>query len=82
MSKKYKKSRKSNDFIEIYGFHAVNAALKNSNRTHKKLIISFFASPPGGGGTGAGWMWPAWLAMVYRGYSELQGIYREYTYFY
>ena len=39
MSKKYKKSRKSNDFIEIYGFHAVNAALKNSNRTQKKLII-------------------------------------------
>ena len=39
MKKKLKKSRKNNDFIEIYGFHAVNAALKNTYRTHKKLII-------------------------------------------
>ena len=40
MKKKYKKSRKNKDFIEIFGFHAVNAALKNTKRIHQKLIIS------------------------------------------
>ena len=40
MKSKYKKSRKNNDFIEIFGFHAVKAALNNTNRIHQKLIIS------------------------------------------
>ena len=40
MKKKFKKSRKNNGFIEIFGFHAVQAALKNSKRIHQKLIIS------------------------------------------
>ena len=40
MKKKFKKSRKNKDFIEIYGLHAVQAALNNVNRTHQKLIIS------------------------------------------
>ena len=40
MKTKYKKTRKNKDFIEIYGIHAVKAALKNSKRIHKKLIIS------------------------------------------
>ena len=32
MSRKVKNNRKNKDFIEIYGFHAVKAALKNNNR--------------------------------------------------
>ena len=40
MKKKYKKSRKNKGFIDIFGFHAVNAALKNTKRIHQKLIIS------------------------------------------
>ena len=40
MKEKLKKSRKNNDFIVIFGFHAVQAALKNSRRIHQKLIIS------------------------------------------
>ena len=40
MKEKYKKSRKNNSFVEIYGFHAVLAALKNTKRIHQKLIIS------------------------------------------
>ena len=40
MKGKYKKSRKNKDFVEIYGIHAVKAALKNSKRIHKQLIIS------------------------------------------
>ena len=40
MKKKFKKSRKNNDFIEIFGFHAVQAALNNSKRIHQKLTIS------------------------------------------
>ena len=40
MKEKFKKSRKNKDFIEIYGIHAVKAALKNSKRIHKKQIIS------------------------------------------
>ena len=40
MKEKFEKSRKNKDFIEIYGIHAVKAALKNSKRIHKKLIIS------------------------------------------
>ena len=40
MKQKYKKSRKNKGFIEIFGFHAVTAALKNTKRIHKKLIIS------------------------------------------
>ena len=31
---------KNSGIIEIYGLHAVNAALNNPNRKHKKLIIS------------------------------------------
>lgn len=40
MDKKLKKSRKNKDYIEIYGFHAVQAALKNKLRKHSKLTIS------------------------------------------
>ena len=40
MREKYKKSRKNKGFIEIFGFHAVKAALKNTKRIHQKLIIS------------------------------------------
>ena len=40
MKDEYKKSRKINGFIEIFGLHAVQAALKNSKRIHQKLIIS------------------------------------------
>ena len=32
--------RKNKEFIEIYGFHSVKAALKNSNRKNIKLIIT------------------------------------------
>ena len=40
MKENFKKSRKNKDFIEIFGFHAVRAALKNTKRIHQKLIIS------------------------------------------
>ena len=40
MKRKYKKRIKNNDFIEIFGLHAVKAALKNSKRIHQKLTIS------------------------------------------
>ena len=40
MREKFKKSLKNKDFIEIFGFNAVQAALKNTKRIHKKLIIS------------------------------------------
>ena len=40
MKEKLKKSRKSKDIIEIFGFHAVQAALQNTKRIHQKLIIS------------------------------------------
>ena len=39
MKDKFKKNRKNKDFVEIYGFHAVLAALNNTKRNHKKLII-------------------------------------------
>ena len=39
MKEKYKKIRKSKDFIEIFGIHSTQAALKNSKRIHKKLIV-------------------------------------------
>ena len=32
--------RKNKDFDEIYGFHAVNAALRNKSRKFRNLIIS------------------------------------------
>ena len=35
-----KKRRKNSGFIEIYGLHAVKAALNNSNRKHQKIVIS------------------------------------------
>ena len=35
-----KKKPRNKGFIDIYGFHAVKAALKNSNRNHEKLTIS------------------------------------------
>ena len=35
-----KKNRKNKDFIKIYGFHAVQAALNNNLRKHQKLVIS------------------------------------------
>ena len=40
MKRKVKNSRKNKEFIEIYGFHAVKAALKNNNRKHQKLTIT------------------------------------------
>jgi len=40
MQQKFRKTRKNKDFIEIYGIHAVQAALKNQIRKHQKLIIS------------------------------------------
>ena len=40
MKEKFKKSRKIKGFIEIFGFHAVKAALKNTKRIHQKLTIS------------------------------------------
>jgi len=40
MSRKVKNNRKNKEFIEIYGFHAVKAALKNNNRKHQKLTIT------------------------------------------
>jgi len=40
MSKKFKKTIKTLNFIEIYGFHAVKAALKNTKRNHQNIIIS------------------------------------------
>ena len=39
MTEKFKKNRKNKDFIEILGFHATQAALKNTKRIHQKLII-------------------------------------------
>ena len=36
MSRKVKNNRKNKEFIEIYGFHAVKAALKNNNRKHRQ----------------------------------------------
>ena len=39
MKEKHKKNRKNKDFIEIFGFHSTQAALKNTNRIHEKLII-------------------------------------------
>ena len=40
--KKYhnKKSAENKGFIDIYGYHAVKAALKNSRRKHLKLVVS------------------------------------------
>ncbi len=35
-----KKRTKNSEIIEIYGLHAVKAALNNSNRKHQKLVIS------------------------------------------
>ena len=35
-----KKRARNSEIIEIYGLHAVKAALNNSNRKHKKLVIS------------------------------------------
>ena len=32
-----KMKEKNKEFIEIYGLHAVKAALKNNNRKHQKL---------------------------------------------
>lgn len=40
MRTKYKKSEKKADFEEIYGIHAVIAALNNKQRNNQKLIIS------------------------------------------
>ena len=40
MSRKDKNNPKNKEFIEIYGFHAVKAALKNNNRKHQKLTIT------------------------------------------
>ena len=40
MVRKVKNNRKNKEFIEIYGFHAVKAALKNNNRKHQKLTIT------------------------------------------
>ena len=40
MKEKFKKSRKIKGFVEIFGFHAVKAALKNTKRIHQKLTIS------------------------------------------
>ena len=39
MKEKYKKNRKNKDFIEIFGIHSTQAALKNNKRIHKKLIV-------------------------------------------
>ena len=39
MKEKFRKIRKNKDFIEIFGIHSVQAALKNNKRIHKKLII-------------------------------------------
>ena len=35
-----KKKTKNSRIIEIYGLHAVSAALNNPNRNHQKLVIS------------------------------------------
>ena len=40
MVRKVKNNRKNKEFIEIYGFHAVKAALKNNNRKNQKLTIT------------------------------------------
>ena len=40
MNKKFKNIKKSKDFVEIYGLHAVKAALNNKQRKHHELIIS------------------------------------------
>lgn len=40
MIKKHRKNKKNGDFIEIFGIHAVKAALNNKDRNHKELIIS------------------------------------------
>ena len=40
MRKKLKKYRENRDFVEIFGIHAVQAAIKNNKRIHQKLIIS------------------------------------------
>ena len=37
---KLKKNKENKGFIDIYGFHAVQAALVNKKRKHKKLVIS------------------------------------------
>ena len=39
MKEKFRKIRKNKDFIEIFGIHSAQAALKNNKRIHKKLII-------------------------------------------
>ena len=36
-----KKTKKNKDFIEIYGIHAVKAALLNKKRNHQKLVLSY-----------------------------------------
>ena len=35
-----KKKPKNNGIVELYGLHAVRAALKNTRRNHRKLVIS------------------------------------------
>jgi len=40
MKYKTKNNNKNKDFIEIYGLHAIEAALKNNLRKHGKLIIT------------------------------------------
>ena len=40
MSRKLKKTRKNKDFDEIFGIHAVQAAINNKLRKHQKIIIS------------------------------------------
>ena len=40
MKRKFINTRKNKDFIEIYGIHSVQAALKNTLRRHQKIIIS------------------------------------------
>ena len=39
MKEKFRKIRKNKDFIEIFGIHSTQAALKNNKRIHKKLIV-------------------------------------------
>jgi 23S rRNA (guanosine2251-2'-O)-methyltransferase len=45
MNKKFKNIKKSKDFVEIYGLHAVKAALNNKQRKHHELIISLNNKP-------------------------------------
>ena len=36
----YKNKPKNKGFVDIYGIHSVNAALKNTKRQHQKLVIN------------------------------------------